>query len=254
MLSIEVWDTGIGIAEQDLQAIFDEYHQLGNAARERSLGLGLGLSIVQRLASLLGHPVHVRSQPGKGSVFSIDVMLPPNVQRYADRGLPHAAGDQIARRAHHHTGAILVIEDDRELRELLEMVLQGGRPSSRRRRPTAPRRSSCLPMSAFQPDLILADYNLPNGMDGLLAAAKIRESLHRQIPVIVLTGDISTDTLRRIASQDCVQLNKPVKATDVMQAIQRLLPISATRCRTPPRRTGPKPSSPSRNAGHFRGR
>ena len=76
MLSIEVWDTGIGIAEQDLQAIFGEYHQLGNAARERSLGLGLGLSIVQRLATLLGHPVHVRSQPGKGSVFSIDVMLP----------------------------------------------------------------------------------------------------------------------------------------------------------------------------------
>ena len=78
MLSIEIWDTGIGIAEQDLQAIFGEYHQLGNAARERSLGLGLGLSIVQRLASLLGHPVRVRSQPGKGSVFSIDVMLTPS--------------------------------------------------------------------------------------------------------------------------------------------------------------------------------
>ena len=76
ILRIEVWDTGVGIAEQDLHAIFDEYHQLGNAARERSLGLGLGLSIVQRLATLLGHPVHVRSQPGKGSVFSIDVMLP----------------------------------------------------------------------------------------------------------------------------------------------------------------------------------
>ena len=51
MLSIEIWDTGIGIPEQDLQAIFEEYHQLDNAARERSRGLGLGLSIVQRLAS-----------------------------------------------------------------------------------------------------------------------------------------------------------------------------------------------------------
>ena len=56
--------------------------------------------------------------------------------------------------------------------------------------------------------------------------AVIRETLHRQIPVIVLTGDISTDTLRRIASQDCVQLNKPIKAADVMQAIQRLLSTS----------------------------
>ena len=80
-------------------------------------------------------------------------------------------------------------------------------------------------MAVFRPDLILADYNLPNGMDGLVVATRIREILHRQIPVIVLTGDISTDTLRRIAGEDCVQLNKPVKAAEVMQAIQRLLAI-----------------------------
>ena len=65
-----------------------------------------------------------------------------------------------------------------------------------------------------------------SGMNGLHVAAKVRETLHRQIPVIVMTGDISTDTLRRIASEDCVQLNKPVKVIDVMQVIQRLLPIS----------------------------
>ena len=66
MLSIEVWDTGIGIPDEELQAIFEEYHQLDNAARERSRGLGLGLSIVQRLGNLLGHRVRVRSQPGQG--------------------------------------------------------------------------------------------------------------------------------------------------------------------------------------------
>jgi len=57
MLSIEVWDTGIGIAEDHLQAIFEEFHQIDNAARELSRGLGLGLSIVQRLGHLLGHEV-----------------------------------------------------------------------------------------------------------------------------------------------------------------------------------------------------
>ena len=77
MVRIEVWDTGIGIADEELQAIFDEYHQVGNSARERSLGLGLGLSIVQRLGTLLGHQVRVRSNPGKGSVFTIDVALRP---------------------------------------------------------------------------------------------------------------------------------------------------------------------------------
>ena len=221
-LRIEVWDTGIGIAEQNLQAIFAEYHQLGNAARERSLGLGLGLSIVQRLATLLDHPVDVRSQLGKGSTFSIDVMLAPDKLPFAEE-LEPSEKDQAGANGR-HTGAILVIEDDRDLRELLEVVLteEGHRPA------TAPDGASALDLIAhgLRPDLILADYNLPHGMDGIDIAAKVRDILHRQIPVIVLTGDISTDTLRRIASQDCVQLNKPVKAADVTQAIQRLLSIT----------------------------
>ena len=78
----------------------------------------------------------------------------------------------------------------------------------------------------IRPDLILADYNLPNGLNGLQVAAKLREKLHRQIPVIILTGDISTGTLRDIARQDCVQLNKPVKLKELTQVIQRLLPMS----------------------------
>ena len=73
MLRIEVWDTGIGISDGELDSIFEEYHQIGNAARERSRGLGLGLSIVQRLSVLLKHRVRVRSRLGKGSVFSVDV-------------------------------------------------------------------------------------------------------------------------------------------------------------------------------------
>ena len=84
MLAIEVWDTGIGIPDAELQAIFEEYYQLDNGARERSRGLGLGLSIVQRLAKLLDHRVRVRSRPGEGSVFAIEVALPP--------GGPPAAG------------------------------------------------------------------------------------------------------------------------------------------------------------------
>jgi two-component system, chemotaxis family, CheB/CheR fusion protein len=161
MLSIEVWDTGVGIAEQDLRVIFDEYHQVDNAARERNLGLGLGLSIVQRLATLLGHPVHVRSQPGRGSVFSIDVSLPPNeVPR--TRGSSLTGKNQMSVGAH-QTGAILVIEDDRQLRELLEVLLseEGHHPASASDGVAA---LELLAHRGFKPDLILADYNLPNGM------------------------------------------------------------------------------------------
>jgi two-component system, chemotaxis family, CheB/CheR fusion protein len=223
MLRIEVWDTGIGIAAQDLQAIFGEYHQLANAAQERGLGLGLGLSIVQRLSALLSHPVQVRSQPGKGSVFSIEVPLSPNgVHRDGEGPLAGIGRETDGGR---RTGVILVIEDDREVRELLEVVLteEDHRPA------VAADGVAALELVAhggFQPDLLLVDYNLPNGMDGLLVAAKVREALHRRIPVVMLTGDISTDTLRRIADEDCVQLNKPVKATEVMQAIRRLLPLA----------------------------
>ena len=74
-LRIEVWDTGSGIPAEQLSAIFEEFHQLDNPARERSKGLGLGLAIVQRLAELLGHTIDVRSRPGKGSVFSVEVAL-----------------------------------------------------------------------------------------------------------------------------------------------------------------------------------
>ncbi len=74
-LRIEVWDTGIGIAPADQPAIFDDFHQIGSPNRDRRHGLGLGLSIVRRLAALLGVPVSLRSVPGKGSVFAVDVPL-----------------------------------------------------------------------------------------------------------------------------------------------------------------------------------
>ena len=224
MLSIEIWDTGIGIPDNELQTIFEEYHQLDNAARERSRGLGLGLSIVQRLGNLLGHRVSVRSHPGKGSVFAIEVMLAPSGTapqlEHHRRGKDDEVVEGVRR-----TGAILVVEDDPDVREFLTFALK----DEGHRAIAAPNGIAALKLVArgtVRPDLILADYNLPNGMDGLQVIAKLREKLHRQIPVIILTGDISTDTLRDIARHDCVQLNKPVKLKNLAQVVQRLLPVA----------------------------
>ena len=224
MLSIEIWDTGVGIPDEDLQSIFDEYHQLDNAARERSRGLGLGLSIVRRLGNLLGHRVSVRSRHGRGSVFAVEVMAPQSAVAPQDRaGVLDAGGgiDEGFRR----TGAILIVEDDPDVRELLERLLK----TEGHHTVTAPDGPAALEMvgrGAVRPDLILADYNLPDGMDGLEVAAKLRERLHRDIPVIILTGDISIETIRNIALRDFVQLNKPVKLKALSQAIQSLLPMS----------------------------
>jgi two-component system CheB/CheR fusion protein len=85
--------------------------------------------------------------------------------------------------------------------------------------------------SGLRPDVILADYNLPNGATGLQAVLSIRERLHQQIPAIILTGDISTKTLRTVAAQNCTQLNKPVKAQHLAQLIQQMLPAARLKSR-----------------------
>jgi two-component system CheB/CheR fusion protein len=224
-LSIEVWDTGVGIPESELQAIFEEYHQLDNAAHQSSLGLGLGLAIVQRLENLLGYRVRVHSQLGKGSVFAIEVDLAAGRAGPLIEHQPPDADHPGAVESAHRTGEVLIVEDDPEVRELLEMFLK----DEGHRTATAPDGIVALELiarGAIRPDLILSDYNLPEGLDGVQLAAKLREKLHRQIPVIILTGDISSATLRDIAMQDCVQLNKPVKLPELSKAIESLLPNS----------------------------
>jgi two-component system, chemotaxis family, CheB/CheR fusion protein len=220
MVRIEVCDTGPGIPEQELHAIFEEYRQLDNAARERSQGLGLGLSIVQGLGNLLEHRVYVRSHPGSGSVFGIELVLPEirTVKHHQnDRRI-----DQPKAEVSHRSGSILIIEDDPELRDLLEHLLkdEGYRTAVARDGAAA---FDLVAQGMMRPDLILTDFNLPNGMDGLQTIAKLKDKFHRRTPVIILTGDISTSTSREIALQDCVKLNKPVKLNELTQVIQTLI-------------------------------
>jgi two-component system, chemotaxis family, CheB/CheR fusion protein len=218
MLSIDIWDTGIGIPETELGAIFEEYHQLDNVARERSRGLGLGLSIVQRLGTLLGHRVRVRSNPGKGSVFSIEVAIETGATAARLEDHRHARNVDAVRR----TCEILIVEDDPGVCELLELFLKNEGYCVA----TAPDGGAAVELAArgsIRSDLILADYNLPGGMNGLQVTARLREIFRRHIPVIILTGDISSDTLRDIALGDCTQLNKPMKLNELTQVIQSLL-------------------------------
>jgi two-component system CheB/CheR fusion protein len=230
MVSIEVCDTGPGIPREELHAIFEEYRQLDNAARERSQGLGLGLSIVKGLGNLLEHRVYVSSVPGRGSVFGIELVLPesrtvkPNGN---DRRVVESKVEAVRR-----NGEILIIEDDPELRDLLDHLLK----DEGYRTAVVPHGAAALGLvaeGAIHPDLLLTDFNLPNGMDGLQASAKLREKLHRKTPVIILTGDISTGTSREIALQNYVKLNKPVKLKELTQVIQALITLPALVGRNP---------------------
>lgn len=222
-LSIEVWDTGIGIPARDIQAIFDEYHQLDNTARERVKGLGLGLSIVQRLAGLLGHRLRVRSTPGRGSVFGVEVALTVAQPGGAAALTPPQGAPEGAPAAALRQGLVMVVEDDPDVRDLLCLLLkaEGHRVMAAADADSA---LALLPRGGVMPDLMLADFNLPKGTDGLRLAALLRERLTRPLPVVMLTGDITTATLRAIAAQDCVLMHKPVSAQELAALVQRLLP------------------------------
>ena len=224
VLRIEIWDTGLGIASSELEAIFDEYHQVDNPARQRSRGLGLGLSIVKSLGELLGHPIRVRSLPGKGSVFSIEVPTALNAEPPTAR--PAVAPASAPARDNHRLGSILIIEDDPEVREHLDLFLatEGYTAATAVDGPSA---LTWVASSGAPPDLVLADYNLPNGMNGVEVAKTLRKLHNRQIPFIILTGDITTDALRNIALHNCVQLNKPVKLRELTHAIDKLLALPA---------------------------
>ncbi len=220
VLSVEVWDTGIGIPDGELQTIFEEYRQVGNDARERSRGLGLGLSIVQRLGTLLDHPVRVRSRAGKGSMFAVEVQV-ATAHQPARPAAPATRGAAMTGTLH-TPKTVLVIEDDPDLRDLLGMLLEseGYHVLAARDGPAALRLRQDGPAA---PHLLLADFNLPGGMTGLQTVQRIRQDSGQALPAIILTGDISTETMREVAAADCTQLDKPAKRDDLIRTMAALL-------------------------------
>jgi two-component system CheB/CheR fusion protein len=214
MLNLEVWDTGIGIEGADLAAIFEDCYQVDNAARQRSRGLGLGLSIVKRLGDLLGHPVRVRSHPSSGSMFSIQLPWLPQVESK----LPALPLPQAARRS---SGLrILVVEDDPDVGEMLAALLaiQSHDVTTALDGPAA-----LESLAHGTPDLVLADYNLPNGPNGLDVVGIIRATTGCPVPALILTGDISTATLRSVTDAGCALLSKPAGLAELREAIARLM-------------------------------
>ncbi len=219
-MAIEVWDTGIGIPEEECDAVFEAYHQLDNPARQSNRGLGLGLYIVRRLVELLGHRVSLHSVPGKGSVFSVEVAratenVAAPAKRTRDVSRTKALGVLRIK------AAVLVVEDDPSLRELLELSLREAGCEAI----AAADGAAALELVAqgrIRPDLLLVDYRLPHGMNGLRLASTLRES-RPDLPVIVLTGDISSAAGHEIAAVDCLQINKPVKLPELIAAVRERL-------------------------------
>lgn len=211
-LKLQVWDTGIGIPEDQIDNVFNEHHRVDASHEDRESGLGLGLSIVKQLSDLTGLRVSVCSTSGKGSVFSVEIDRAPV-------GSPHVSQPPTISKAQGHPSAsILVIEDEEGMRDLLEIGLQqAGYVVAVAA--NGSQAVSLVEKAEFAPDIILADLNLHPGMDGVSAIINIRDLAGRATPALILTGDISSVTLRKCMQHKIAQLNKPAKLRDIVNAI-----------------------------------
>ena len=204
LITIQVTDTGRGIPESERDLIFDEFHQLDNPERDREKGLGLGLSIVQRTAKVLGHPISVESELGKGSTFSIEVekSTAPSVSRISNEEVDRTTGSL-------GNMLVVVIDDDIAIRDGLQALLGawGCDVIAAADSNEAIRR---LKDSQGRPSVIIADYRLRENKNGIDAIASVQASFKHKIPSIIVTGDTKKDITDTIQDYGFQVLHKPV--------------------------------------------
>ncbi len=216
-LTIHICDTGIGVPESETRAIFEAYHQVDKDATVAGYGLGLGLSIVQRLSALMGHPVSVRSSAGKGSAFMITL---PVVEAAPALPPPPAVPERVA--AAKQTGTILLVEDEEPLKDLLAEVL-ADEGHTVIVKADAQDALAWASGDAVRPDFLLTDFELYGGTSGLTLAQDLPDVLGDTVPTIILTGDITSDTLKSIARSPFHQVTKPVMPEVLLAQISDLM-------------------------------
>ncbi len=215
-LRIEVWDTGRGIPEEELQAIFLEFNQLGIGRSAKRSGVGLGLAIVDRIASMLGYQVLVRSMPGRGSVFSIDVPLAEAMprERVAAPAIVPQLGDPLPGRR------LLVIDNEESiLLSMAALLEQWGCTVLT----ATDEQSAMAALDGVAPDAILADYHLDHGLTGWDVVLAVRGRFNQALPAVMITADRSDQCRQQLQGCGVPVLNKPVKPGKMRSVLSHLL-------------------------------
>jgi len=213
---VTIEDTGRGIAQDEQEKVFEEFYQLDNPERNRAKGLGLGLSIVHRLASLLGIRMEMVSRPGLGTCF---FMFLPEYAGQPERSTSPAAGDPGI-----HARHVLVVDDELDVRQGMQTLLQelGARVT------IADGLAQALAATRQDPpDVVLSDFRLRAGEDGITLIQAIR-SMHPGLPAILISGDTSPERLREAYQAGIPMLHKPVTRTLLQQAIEDATMIGHT--------------------------
>jgi len=213
-ITIDVMDTGIGIAQDQIDIIFNEYYQIDRKRRDRNQGLGLGLAISKRMADLLDISLTVRSRQNKGSTFRLTL---PAVQ-VPSQGMADNDVDTSLMSNRAGQLSILLIEDQLMVLESLEMLLEVWgfevMPANSFENAT-----DLLERHAKAPDLIISDLQLADDVDGIHVIEHFRVLTRNSIPGIIITGDTSPERLRVVEMGGVTVLNKPVTPEGLLHAI-----------------------------------
>ncbi|WEN16861.1 PAS-domain containing protein [Rhodanobacter sp. AS-Z3] len=203
-LRIEVWDNGPGIATHEQQLIFQEFRRGSTAGGQ---GLGLGLSIAQRMADLLGHPLGLRSWPGSGSVFHVDLPI----------ALPLAASSAAVAvpRALPAGRALLLDNEPAALAALGNLLSRWGWQVH------AARNAEQALAAPWRADLHILDFHLDGGHTGL-DVWKLLHEQHADVPTVMLTADRDSDLRQRLQELGISVLYKPLKPVALRQVLQRV--------------------------------
>jgi signal transduction histidine kinase/CheY-like chemotaxis protein len=215
-LRIDVCDSGIGIAADQQGSIFGEFYQVPGAERGGRAGLGLGLAIVERLCAVLDHPIGLASTLGKGSRFSV------TVPRVAPQAPPaETLAPAAAAAPGHLAGRLVVVIDDDALalegtggllRSWGCLVIAAGSD-----------REALARLNGKTPDLIISDFHLEDGRTGVEAIRALRTALGREVPALLVSGDITQQHLNETGAGTHHLLHKPVNPMALRAIMSGLL-------------------------------
>lgn len=219
LLTVQVWDTGCGIATRHHEQVFEEFFQIDNPERDRTKGLGLGLSIVRRMAGLMNAKLALRSVEQRGSMFSITLpQAAPSPEFAADATAPETvhAPNRLRNKL------IAVVDDEALIRQALQGALE--RFGCRVLCADGPGELlAALQRSEEAPAAVITDYRLRGGENGLELLQRLREALRKDIPAILLTGDTAPERIREAQQSGLPILHKPVAPSRLRSLLDSIL-------------------------------
>jgi signal transduction histidine kinase/CheY-like chemotaxis protein len=221
----QVWDSGVGVAPEHRERIFDDYFQAHSTARRSGEGLGLGLAVVRRLARLGRVQVTVRSRLGRGSCFSLRLPLREAIVAPAVHPMS-AVANQAPLKDPNQRGVVVVIDDEPQVLDSMALVLRqngwqaaiGGTPEAAVHAVAALQTSGDMPLGDL-PVAVISDYRLGLSITGLQAIAQLRYEFGEDLPAFLLTADATADLGSRAANVGVTLLRKPLNPNELIRIL-----------------------------------